>query len=705
MKKRNSLMKIALLGFFGFPATLAFAQHDVHPCHTNEKIDELKASDPAIALDIEQSRTELEEWTANFIANQYSPNDRSAIYTIPVVFHVLHTNGPENISDAQIYDALQNMNDDFNKLNSDWPLVNPAFLGIVADCQIEFVLARKKNNGTCTNGITRTYTQTTHADEDEDQVNAVYAEHGNWPGNKYLNIFVVNEASGAAGYTTYPANWSATDMSNGIKILHNYVGSIGTSNETKSTALTHEIGHWLNLAHCWGDSNEPGLAGNCSDDDNVTDTPNTIGWTSCNINGISCSSLDNVENYMEYSYCSKMFTNGQKARMHAALESNTGDRDNLWTPANLAATGVSTPEVLCAVSFTADILEICPGESVTFTDQSYNLVTGYSWSFPGGTPSTSTSANPTITYNTAGVYNVSLQATDGSSTLTSTKTNYIVVIPDVGDPLPYSEGFENLSSFPDYDRFTVFNQDSEEEWDITSAASYSGDKCVWLKNSSADQTGTTDAFMSGPIDLSGVDPADEIIFNFRYSYRQNDNANDEWLRFYVSKDCGETWVLRKNIHGTSLSNITATGSYTPPDQTAWYPMVSVTNINSDYYVSNFRFKFEFENDGGNNIFIDDINLYPESMTEISEQEIVNGVSIYPNPVTDMMNIQLSVAKTAEYNITILNTLGEVVSLVYQGELKAGDNLLGYSGTDLSKGVYLVRVTSEGSSYTTRFVKN
>ncbi|MBL7899954.1 MAG: T9SS type A sorting domain-containing protein [Crocinitomicaceae bacterium] len=705
MKKSINLLKPALLGIFGFPAVFGFAQHEVHPCHTNEKMDELKSSDPAIALDIEQSRTELEEWTANYIANEYSPHDRSAIYTIPVVFHVLHTNGPENISDAQIYDALQNINDDFNKLNTDWPLVNSAFLGIVADCQIEFVLARKKNNGACTNGITRTYTQTTHADLDDDQVDAVYAEHGNWPGNKYLNIFVVAEASGAAGYTQYPANWNATSMSNGIKILHNYVGSIGTSNDMKSTALTHEIGHWLNLAHCWGDSNEPGLPGNCSDDDGVADTPNTIGWTSCNVNGVSCSSLDNVENFMEYSYCCKMFTEGQKARMHAALESNTGDRDNLWTPANLAATGVSTPEVLCAVSFTADILEICPGESVTFTDQSYNLVTGHNWSFPGGTPSTSTSANPTITYNTPGVYNVSLQATDGSSTLTNTKTNYIVVIPDVGDPLPYSEGFENFTSFPDYDRFTIVNQDGEEEWDITSNASYGGDKCIWLKNSATVQTGTLDAFMSGPIDLSGVDTADDIVFNFRYSYRTKTAGTDEWLRFYISKDCGETWVLRKNIHGSALGDIPAAGSYFPPDQSAWYPMVSVTNINSDYYVSNFRFKFEFENDGGNNIFIDNINLYPQSMAELSEQELLSGISIYPNPVADIMNIQLSVPKTALYNVTILNTLGEIVSVVYNGELKAGDNLLAYSGATLSKGVYLVRITSEGTSYTTRFVKN
>lgn len=704
MKTKNRLFSRLLLAYGVLANVGAYAQEEIHFCHANEKMDELKASDPAIALDMEQSRQELEEWTANYIANEYDPNARTAVYTIPVVFHVLHTNGPENISDAQIYDALQLMNDNFNKLNASWSTVNPAFLGIVADCQIEFKLARKKNNGTCTNGITRTFTETTHADVNDDQVNAVQAAQGNWPGNKYLNIFVVNDAGGAAGYTTYPSNWSGTSMSNGIKILHNYVGSIGTSNMTVSTALSHEVGHWLNLAHCWGNSNSPGLPENCGDDDGVSDTPNTIGWTSCNINGVSCSSLDNVENYMEYSYCSKMFTEGQKARMHAALESNTGDRDNLWTPANLAATGVSVPEVLCQVQFSGDRTVICAGESVTFTDESYNAVTGTNWTFTGGSPASSTTSNPTITYNTPGVYSVSLQATDGSTTLTNTKTNYIVVLSNPGDALPYFEGFETLASFPDFDRFTIDNDDNGEAWEITSSASTTGDKSVWLNNFAATQTGTLDAFMSGPIDLSGVASTDPIVFNFRYAYRKKTTGNDEWLRFYISKDCGQTWVLRKNIHGSSLSSINATSSYLPPDESAWYS-VSVTNINSDYYVSNMRFKFEFESDGGNNIYIDDINLYPESMTGIQETSELSGFSIYPNPVTDIMQINLDIANTSDYTISVVNVLGEQITTIYKGELLAGMNQLGFSAATLPQGVYFIRIEGNGESAVHRFVKN
>lgn len=702
--KKN--LKIYLSIFLGAltASTNSFTQHDdVHYCHSNEKMDEIKFHNPDLYHQMELENQQLEEWTAHYIQNEYDPSARTAIYTIPVVFHVLHTNGPENISDAQIHSALQLMNDNFNKLNASWTTVNPAFLGIVADCQIEFKLAKKKHNGQCTNGITRTFTETTHNDAGNAQVTAVSTAQGNWPGNKYLNIYVVNEAGGAAGYTTYPA-FGGTGMSNGIKILHNYVGAIGTSSMAVSTSLTHEIGHWLNLPHCWGSTNEPGLASNCSSDDGVTDTPNTIGWTSCNVNGVSCSTLDNVENYMEYSYCSKMYTEGQKARMHAALNSSSGGRNNLWTPANLTATGVNLPDVLCQVDFSASRTEICVGESITFTDESYSLVTGTTWTFAGGSPASSPDPSPTITYNTPGVYTVTLQATDGSSSLTKVKTSYIVVLANPGESIPYSEGFENLTSFPDNQNFTVSNADAGEAWEITSTASYSGDKSVWLNNYNASALGTKDAFMSGPIDLSGVAPSDPIVFNFKYAYNKVSDSDDEWLRFSISNDCGETWVLRKNIHGDALSELTSGSSYLPTDESAWIS-VSVTNINADYYVSNMRFKFEFESDGGNNIYIDDINLYPASMTSIEEEAVTSGLSIFPNPVTDFMQVNFTAQSTGDYTISVMNALGQVIGTVYQGELQAGENQLGYSTTHLPQGVYFLRVESQGIVTTQKFVKN
>lgn len=696
------MMRISFLtGFLAIVSASVFSQStSEHHCGANEKMDELH-SNPDLGAEMDLSRAALEEWTAYYIANEYDPNNRTAIYTIPVVYHIVHTNGAENVSDDEIYQSIARLNEDYNKLNASWMTVNPAFLGIVADVQIEFKLAKKDNNGVCTNGITRTFSEFTSTGDEDDWVGAVVDEHGIWPGNKYLNIFVcASVGDGIAGYTNYPSGSGTgiNSMKRGIHMRYDYL---------TSTTISHEAGHWFNLSHCWGSTNEPGLAANCSSDDDVTDTPNTIGWTACNVNGSSCgSAVDNVENYMEYSGCRKMFTEGQKARMHAALNSSEGGRNNLWTPANLAATGVSLPDALCQVLFSADKTEICVGETVTFADESFNYVSGTTWTFSGGSPASSTSSSPSVTYNTPGVYTVTLQATDGSTTLTNTKTNYIIVLANPGESLPYYEGFESFTaaSFPDNQTFTIYDDDGDEAWELTTDAASSGSKSVWLNNYNVANNGTKDAFMSGPIDLSGVDAADPIVFSFRYAYRQNSSTNDEWLRFYVSNDCGETWVLRKNIHGEDLSAITAAGSYFPPDENAWYT-VNVTNINSEYYVSNMRFKIEFESDGGNNIFIDDINLYPASMTEIVEQNGISGLSIYPNPVSDFMEINLTIETSDEYTISIVNALGQVVRVVYSGELQAGLNHLGYSVADLPQGIYFLKFESNGVTTTQKFVRN
>ena len=134
-----------------------------------------------------------------------------------------------------------------------------------ADVEIEFVLATKAPNGVCFKGITRTNSPMSYqGDDGGDQVSAIVS--GNdvynnaWAGNRYLNIFVCGEIGGAAGYTTNPGTWNATSMTNGIWILHNYVGSIGTSNVGTSRTLTHEVGHWLNLSHPWGSTNNPNTA-------------------------------------------------------------------------------------------------------------------------------------------------------------------------------------------------------------------------------------------------------------------------------------------------------------------------------------------------------------------------------------------------------------------------------------------------------------
>ena len=278
--------------------------------------------------------------------------ERGVVYTIPVVFHVLHQNTAENISFDQIEDAVSILNRDFRLNNTDAGSVHANFIGMPADAEIEFALATIAPNGDCFNGVTRTYTYYTYlGDNGGDQIQAVIdgndVYNGNWPGDEYLNIYVASDIGGAAGYTTNPG-WSGTGMGNGIWIQHGYVGSIGTGSVQRSRSLTHEVGHWLNLSHNWGPNNNPGNTSSCSDDDGVDDTPECIGVTTCNLSSNTCSGdnaywgfnqIDNVENYMEYSYCSKMFTQGQVDRMRVALTSSAGGRNNIWKAANLAAVG------------------------------------------------------------------------------------------------------------------------------------------------------------------------------------------------------------------------------------------------------------------------------------------------------------------------------------------------------------------------------
>ncbi|MFM2041417.1 MAG: hypothetical protein RLZZ493_2006, partial [Bacteroidota bacterium] len=391
---------------------------------------------------------------------------KGTVYTIPVVFHVLHMNGVENISDAQINDALVILNRDYRKLNADVANVQSEFQGITADIEIEFALARKAPNGACFTGITRTVTPLTFDGSDgQSQVNAVIAGNdvyqGIWPHDEYLNIYVCSDIGGAAGYTFKPSGSSNASSSsmfyNGIFLLQNYTGSIGTSDTYTSRTLTHEVGHWLNLNHVWGPNNNPGDPTSCNIDDNVQDTPLCIGSNSCNYNANTCDDFgsnfsswsydvkDNVENYMDYSYCSKMFTEGQKTRMRNAITSNTAGRSNLITASNHALTGINSPLVLCQAKFKANKTVLCANDSITFTDLSFNAVTVWNWTFAGGTPSTSTLQNPGVVYTTPGTYTVTLTATDGGTSDVETMTNYITVLPN-GNTLPYFEGFENITN-------------------------------------------------------------------------------------------------------------------------------------------------------------------------------------------------------------------------------------------------------------------
>ena len=248
---------------------------------------------------------------------------------IPVVVHVVSRTAAENVTQAQIDSQIDVLNKDFRKKNSDTGSVPAVFQSLVADARVEFALATTDPNGNPTNGVTRrTTTVNGFGSDDAVKRNATGGTDA-WPADRYLNIWVCRLAGGLLGYAQFPGGPAATD---GVVITHTAFGTTGTAAAPfdKGRTATHEIGHWLNLRHIWGDD-----ASACSGSDFVDDTPNQASANTGKptFPHISCSNGPNGDlfmNYMDYvdDAAMFMFTTGQVVRMQAALD---GPRSTIGT--------------------------------------------------------------------------------------------------------------------------------------------------------------------------------------------------------------------------------------------------------------------------------------------------------------------------------------------------------------------------------------
>ena len=246
---------------------------------------------------------------------------RTGCTRIPTVVHVVYSTAAQNISDAQIQSQIAVLNRDFRQKNADVGTVPVAFSTFVADARIEFQLATTDPSGNPTNGITRTST-TVASFSDDDAVKSTTTGGANaWPSDKYLNIWVCQLGGGLLGYAQFPGGPAATD---GVVILHSGFGTSGTAAApfNLGRTATHEIGHWLNLRHIWGDDGT-----GCSGSDFVADTPNQGGpnYGAPTFPKVSCGNAPNGDmfmNYMDYvdDAAMVMFSAGQVTRMQASLD-------------------------------------------------------------------------------------------------------------------------------------------------------------------------------------------------------------------------------------------------------------------------------------------------------------------------------------------------------------------------------------------------
>jgi PKD repeat protein len=692
---------IVVLSVFG----TSFQSNAQEKCLSEILFQEEARKNPSLL----HNRQALEEFTEAFAAqhHDHGAQNRTAGVTkiIPVVVHVIHYGGIENISKAQIIDQIDSLNKDFNYLNWDSIYTPAVFKPLAGTLNLEFRLAQLDPNGACTDGIVRVYSPLTY--NARNNVKAL----SYWPSSKYLNMWVVNSIENSSGspgqvigFAQFPGGGSS--LTDGVVIKHDYMGSIGTAANSGNNGrtATHEVGHWLNLRHIWGDA----TCGN----DFVSDTPPHFeanlsicpSWPKLSNCIGNSPNGDMFTNYMDYTNgdCQNMFSIGQCTRMTAALNSTAGSRNTLWQTSNIAATGTNgTAPVVCVPK--ADFIPrpryICVGGSVQFNDISWRgEVTSRTWSFPGGTPATDTSASPTVVYTTPGVYDVTLTASNASGSDTKTVAGMVVVSASGATGfIPYSENFEAGILLPDW---YIGNLNDGNTWDVNNSTGAAGSSySMNLYNYQGNGKGP-DEFITNAFDLSNITNA-QMTFDLAFAYQSNTQTNTDKLVMSFSTNCGQTWTPRYTKQGAQLQTTAApVASDFVPGSTQW--RTETINMASTTISTkpNVRFRFEFTHDTGNNIFIDNINITGTvGIDEINAAQ--SNVNIWPNPSKSYTYVDFEMASFGRVTIDVLDASGRQVSS-FTDELAAGPHQYTIPPV-LESGVYMVRLLFGEHAVTKRVV--
>lgn len=580
-----------------------------------------------------KNRVLIEQHTEQFAKN---PNQKRAVVTIPVVVHVVYNTAAQNITDAQIQSQMTVLNNDFRKLNADWTSTPSVFQSLVADCEINFCLAQQDPNGNPTTGIVRKSTTVTSFSTN----NAVkYTAQGGsdaWDRNRYLNLWVCPLGGGLLGYAQFPGGAAATD---GVVCNYTAFGTTGTAAApfNKGRTATHEVGHWLNLYHIWGDDGT-----GCTGSDQVGDTPNQgdENYGCPAFPQVSCSNGPNGDmfmNYMDYTddACMFMFTAGQKTRMSAVLASG-GARFSLTTSTGCQpSTGTScgTPSGVAAASITTTGATI--SWSAVAGASSYNVQykTSAATTWTTTTSSTTSKALTGLTAGTA--YNVQVQAvcTGGSSNYSSPITFTTT-----------STGGGTCTNSYEANNTRTTAATVATNTDIVSMIGTSTDKDYY-------KITTTSAAPKLKITLTNLPfDYDLRLLNSNGSQlaiSQNGSTTSETIT-YNTPTAGATYYLYVYGYNGAFS---ASQCYT---------------LRANTSATNFRL------DGS------------------SEETQKATLNIYPNPATEKVSIQFFAEGNQEVVVSIYNAMGQRVQS-QQVLTQQGENVVGFDLNSLSSGMYMMEL--------------
>lgn len=288
-------------------------------CYSMKVLNQQLKDNPGL----EQRMFEIEKHTrtliaAKGVANKGKPGEGTTVtpyagaVSIPVIVNILE-DAAHPVTNAHITSQIAILNEDFNNGNPKTGGVPSEFASLVANVNITFVLAgvNRKASAKATWGTNDAMKYSSQGGIDATDTST------------YLNIWVCEIGGGILGYAQFPGGTTATD---GVVIGSDYFGeNTAGSVYGHGRTATHEVGHWLNLRHIWGD-------GRCQQDDFVLDTPSSDGpnYGCPTYPTVNCQSNDMTMNYMDYTYddCMYMFSNGQNDRMRTIFAAG-GSRESL----------------------------------------------------------------------------------------------------------------------------------------------------------------------------------------------------------------------------------------------------------------------------------------------------------------------------------------------------------------------------------------
>ncbi len=660
-------------------------------------------------------------------------NKTEMTYIIPVVVHVFHNNGSENLSNAQVASIITRLNQYYNADPSLVSNVRSVFKDIVADVNFEFRLAKKDPQGNCTNGIVRVQTTETY------KATQNIKRLSTWDTKKYLNIWtaatVYSNGRLVGGFAQLPYGFSSS-ITDGLLI--DAVQSIS------GNTVAHEIGHSMGLIHPFEGSD----ADSCGDGDGVFDTPPTYflyaegsvnsgrpdfcadtNYNSCATDNPDLPDMqENIMDYFSGSCSGVMFSLGQAARMKFCLENY---RNKLWQTENLIATGVEdgytcTPAPIANFYMTVPGTKVCVGSNVSFRDDTYNAtVTQWAWNFgEGASPATATTATATVTYSTPGWKTVTLTSTGTNGSATVTKQN-IIYVESPAEKVTLSSGlyYADWDYINDYlAKGWYFESEQPGNWHRTDAASKDGNHSLMLQTNELDKVFTY-SIVSPTFDLSG---ASNPFINYNYSFAANflssSNQNDsrDGLQLLVSYDCGKNWVQKKQTAGnenspttpnplttasTPAAGIQPSVSYVPVNASQWRnDGISGGTVGSGSQLASVKFKLSFTYKGGNNFYVDGLVVGASGSTgfgELTAKDI--QLAIVPNPFSETATLKYTLATTEMVSVKLYDLVGKEIAVLHNGSQTAGMQSVQINKAELGlqSGMYFVKTSVGQNTFSTK----